>query len=248
MMTSPPAMQSLPSTMMAPPPISPAHPLSIVVPPDATSCVFIDGLPADISKRELAHIFRPFQGFLGLRTLIKERSNRSNEKVTKVFANFVDELAATAALQLLHGYKLDLDDQETMVRRFAFDLLKLPLFSSEHSLLDVTDFPPRVWKATQSHVSSANASPRTAEYKHVIKKFIGDLFCRLRVSSKSTSRPGPFHLSFIYIIFISNQSFALLCPFYTIYMLSPKVSLRQNPPEGWATSLRVQWMPWAFPL
>ena len=101
---------------MAPPvQVSTAHPLSIVVPSDATSCVFIDGLPADISKRELAHIFRPFQGFIGLRTLTKERSNRSNEKVTKVFVNFVDELAATAALQLLYGYKFDLDDPETMV-------------------------------------------------------------------------------------------------------------------------------------
>lgn len=37
---------------------------ALVVPPDATNILYIDGLPGDVyTKREMMHIFRPFQGF-----------------------------------------------------------------------------------------------------------------------------------------------------------------------------------------
>lgn len=34
------------------------------LPPDAASTIYVDGLPMDVNKRELAHIFRPFHGYL----------------------------------------------------------------------------------------------------------------------------------------------------------------------------------------
>jgi hypothetical protein len=34
------------------------------LPPDAAPTIYVDGLPMDVNKRELAHIFRPFQGYL----------------------------------------------------------------------------------------------------------------------------------------------------------------------------------------
>ena len=33
------------------------------LPKDASETVFVDNLPEDITRRELAHIFRPFAGF-----------------------------------------------------------------------------------------------------------------------------------------------------------------------------------------
>jgi hypothetical protein len=33
------------------------------LPPDARDTIYIDTLPNDVTKRELAHIFRPFDGF-----------------------------------------------------------------------------------------------------------------------------------------------------------------------------------------
>lgn len=35
----------------------------IMLPPDAASTLYVDGIPADISRREFAHVFRPFDGY-----------------------------------------------------------------------------------------------------------------------------------------------------------------------------------------
>jgi hypothetical protein len=40
------------------------------LPPDAAPTIYVDGLPMDVNKRELAHIFRPFQGYLVSRALV----------------------------------------------------------------------------------------------------------------------------------------------------------------------------------
>ena len=36
---------------------------------NATNTVYVEGIPLDASEREIAHIFRPFPGFLGLRLI-----------------------------------------------------------------------------------------------------------------------------------------------------------------------------------
>lgn len=33
------------------------------LPPDAVQTLYVDGMPLDITKREMAHIFRPFEGY-----------------------------------------------------------------------------------------------------------------------------------------------------------------------------------------
>lgn len=43
-----------------------------VLPPDASSTLFVDGLPQDCSRREAAHIFRPFIGFKEVRLVHKD--------------------------------------------------------------------------------------------------------------------------------------------------------------------------------
>jgi len=41
------------------------------VPKNASSTLVVNGLPVDCTEREVAHIFRPFQGYKSVR-LIKE--------------------------------------------------------------------------------------------------------------------------------------------------------------------------------
>ncbi|GFR39926.1 hypothetical protein Agub_g2, partial [Astrephomene gubernaculifera] len=93
-------------------------PQAAVLPPlpaDATATLYLDCLPPDVTRREMAHIFRPFAGYKSLRLVVKD--SRSNDKNIKVFVDFVDARAATDALKALNGYRLDLDtDQSTVLR------------------------------------------------------------------------------------------------------------------------------------
>ena len=45
------------------------------VPKDATSCLYIEGIPPDATEREVAHIFRPFPGYMLARLI--PRSSKS---------------------------------------------------------------------------------------------------------------------------------------------------------------------------
>ncbi|RWV86845.1 hypothetical protein GW17_00051219 [Ensete ventricosum] len=42
------------------------------LPPDASNTLFVEGLPADCTRREVSHIFRPFVGFEEVRLVNKE--------------------------------------------------------------------------------------------------------------------------------------------------------------------------------
>jgi RNA recognition motif-containing protein len=51
-----------------------------------TSTIYVEGLPADTTEREVAHIFRPFQGFTQLRLV--PRTTREGYRVHFAFADF----------------------------------------------------------------------------------------------------------------------------------------------------------------
>ncbi|KAL7214045.1 hypothetical protein ACSBR1_026463 [Camellia fascicularis] len=42
------------------------------LPPDASSTLFVEGLPANCTRREVSHIFRPFVGYKEVRLVTKE--------------------------------------------------------------------------------------------------------------------------------------------------------------------------------
>ncbi|KAL2249513.1 UNVERIFIED_CONTAM: Protein MATERNALLY EXPRESSED [Sesamum indicum] len=44
----------------------------IPLPPNACRTLYVEGLPADSTEREVAHIFRPFMGYMGLRLVRRE--------------------------------------------------------------------------------------------------------------------------------------------------------------------------------
>lgn len=74
------------------------------LPPDASSTLYVDGLPSDCTRREAAHIFRPFIGFKEVRLVIKDQKRVSNgDKLVFCFVEFVDAKCAATALEALQG-------------------------------------------------------------------------------------------------------------------------------------------------
>ncbi|CAN0462969.1 unnamed protein product, partial [Hapterophycus canaliculatus] len=45
--------------------------LPLGLPNDAHHTLYVEGIPGDVSERELAHIFRPFPGYISLRLRAK---------------------------------------------------------------------------------------------------------------------------------------------------------------------------------
>ncbi|KAL6040666.1 nuclear speckle RNA-binding protein A-like [Balamuthia mandrillaris] len=75
------------------------------LPVDSSSTLYVEGLPLDATEREVAHIFRPFPGFLSLRILPKESKQYPNRTYNLCFVEFDNKYQATAAMQAIQGYK-----------------------------------------------------------------------------------------------------------------------------------------------
>ncbi|KAH8973098.1 hypothetical protein BDL97_01G027200 [Sphagnum fallax] len=91
-----------------------------VLPPDASSTLFVDGLPQDCSRREAAHIFRPFIGFKEVRLVHKDAKRVDGGKVVLCFVEFADARCAATALEALQGYKFDETDHDSYALRLTF--------------------------------------------------------------------------------------------------------------------------------
>ncbi len=74
---------------------------------NATNIVFIEGLPNDCSEREVAHIFRPFPGFISSRLIEREKNG---EKSLICFCDFEEIYQATECIFTLQGYRFDKND------------------------------------------------------------------------------------------------------------------------------------------
>lgn len=99
------------------------------VQPLPSSTLFLEGLPKDCTRREVAHIFRPFRGYKEVRIAKKDRKGAEGEKREKFFLCFVefeDASAAAKALEALHGYKLDEHEPDSEPLRLQFARLCAP--------------------------------------------------------------------------------------------------------------------------
>ena len=85
------------------------------LPRDASPTLYIEGVPHDATVREIAHIFRPFDGFQSTRLVKKE-----NVRGPLCFAEFAGADLAFAALNTLQGYVLDRDDPKSPALRIVF--------------------------------------------------------------------------------------------------------------------------------
>ncbi|EIE20621.1 hypothetical protein COCSUDRAFT_83539 [Coccomyxa subellipsoidea C-169] len=89
-----------------------------VLPPEANPTLFLSGLPLKITKREVAHILRPCEGFKELRLV--QKVDRNNKDVMWCFAEFSSKQLAARAMNDLQGYAVDLDDQDSPTLRISY--------------------------------------------------------------------------------------------------------------------------------
>ena len=64
-----------------------------VIPKDATSCLYVEGIPNDATEREVSHIFRPFPGYLMARLIPKV--SQAGRKFFFCFVDFENKIQAS---------------------------------------------------------------------------------------------------------------------------------------------------------
>lgn len=92
----------------------------VPLPPEASSTLFVEGLPANCARREVSHIFRPFVGFKEVRLVIKESRYPGGHPFVLCFVDFVSPAHAATAMDTLQGYKLDQHDRDSPNLRLQF--------------------------------------------------------------------------------------------------------------------------------
>ncbi|KAJ7969835.1 RNA-binding protein like [Quillaja saponaria] len=95
-------------------------PETIPLPPDASSTLYVEGLPPDSTRREVAHIFRPFVGYREVRLVSKDSKHRGGDPLILCFVDFVNPACAATALSALQGYKMDELSPESNYLRLQF--------------------------------------------------------------------------------------------------------------------------------
>ncbi|KAI4338002.1 hypothetical protein L6164_016358 [Bauhinia variegata] len=90
------------------------------LPPDATSTLFVEGLPSNCTRREVAHIFRPFVGYKEVRLVSKESRQPGGDPLVLCFVDFASPAHAATAMEALQGYKFDELDRNSVNLRFQF--------------------------------------------------------------------------------------------------------------------------------
>ncbi|XP_057427332.1 RNA-binding protein 2-like isoform X2 [Lotus japonicus] len=100
--------------------VSRPGPETVPLPPDASSTLYVEGLPSDCTKREVAHIFRPFVGYREVRLVTKESKHRGGDPLILCFVDFANPACAATALSALQGYKVDELSPESSHLRLQF--------------------------------------------------------------------------------------------------------------------------------
>ncbi|KAK6938287.1 RNA recognition motif domain [Dillenia turbinata] len=93
---------------------------TVPLPPDASSTIYVEGLPPDSTRREVAHIFRPFVGYKEVRLVTKESKHRGGDPLILCFVDFTNPACAATALSALQGYKMDEHDRDSVYLRLQF--------------------------------------------------------------------------------------------------------------------------------
>ncbi|KAK7279854.1 hypothetical protein RJT34_24913 [Clitoria ternatea] len=100
--------------------VSRPGPETVPLPPDASSTLYVEGLPSDSTRREVAHIFRPFVGYREVRLVSKESKHRGGDPLILCFVDFANPACAATALSALQGYKVDELNPESSHLRLQF--------------------------------------------------------------------------------------------------------------------------------
>merc|ERR1719253_492373 len=96
---------------------SPMHPnyQMTQLPRDASSTLYVEGLPSDATEREVANVFRRFEGhgYQSIRMLARESSKTPGKNLYLCFVEFDNPHQATSCLNQMQGYKWDKGSDQT---------------------------------------------------------------------------------------------------------------------------------------
>lgn len=92
----------------------------VPLPPDASSTLFVEGLPANCTRREVSHIFRPFLGYKEVRLVTKESRHPGGDPLVLCFVDFQSPAHAATAMDALQGYQFDEHDRDSAHLRLQF--------------------------------------------------------------------------------------------------------------------------------
>ena len=92
----------------------------IPLPPNASNTLFVEGLPANCTRREMSHIFRPFVGYREVRLVIKDSRHPGGHPLVLCFVDFVSPAHAATAMDALQGYKFDDHDRDSVNLRLQY--------------------------------------------------------------------------------------------------------------------------------
>ncbi|XP_042066237.1 RNA-binding protein 1-like isoform X1 [Salvia splendens] len=92
----------------------------IPLPPDASSTLFVEGLPANCTRREVSHIFRPFVGYKEVRLVTKESRHSGGDPLVLCFVDFQSPAHAATAMDAIQGYNFDEHDRDSTHLRLQF--------------------------------------------------------------------------------------------------------------------------------
>ncbi|CAN6172519.1 unnamed protein product [Urochloa humidicola] len=74
---------------------------------DESNILFVDCLPTDCTRREVAHLFRLFDGFKDIRVVHKEPRRSGDKAYVLCFVEFENAKSARTAMNKLRGYRFD---------------------------------------------------------------------------------------------------------------------------------------------
>jgi len=127
---------------------------SNLYPAEASTTLYVEGLPLDATEREVAHIFRPFTGYQSLRVLRKEAKQNPTRVYNLCFVEFDSKYQATLAMNSLNGYRMDKNDVKGLKISYAKSERKGRLSSpssSSHVNMD-----------TNNHVTSGSPTQQSS--------------------------------------------------------------------------------------
>ncbi|MED6185906.1 DNA-binding protein jumonji/rbp2/SMCY [Stylosanthes scabra] len=103
--------------------VSRPGPETVPLPPDASSTLYVEGLPSDSTRREVARIlFVVDSDFhdIEVRLVSKESKRRGGDPLILCFVDFANPACAATALSALQGYKVDELNHESSHLRLQF--------------------------------------------------------------------------------------------------------------------------------
>ncbi|CAH9070005.1 unnamed protein product [Cuscuta europaea] len=92
----------------------------IPLPSDASSTLYVEGLPANCTRREVSHIFRPFVGYKEVRLVTKDSRRPDGDPLVFCFVDFASPAHAATAMEALQGYLFDELERDSVTLRLQF--------------------------------------------------------------------------------------------------------------------------------